>query len=258
MALRSSPPRPDEAGASRPKERPPRRRCMRRARGRFRPLGRNRRSGPLVAPAALPSKAIVPILAVSAARSKREPIKVIKAEGRHDLSGTPVPRYDRPDRYGLVLASAVGPILAQVAIGIGDPNALFESGTLPERAETRPCKAEPRLKGTFEGHVRRPAMQGQTSGCVDGQQRPNGPDPRAGDDRFRVNAHFHFHVCVIDGVFSEDAEGSVQFHEAIHLTASDWDELQHTVRHRGAPVLPPPGSARTPRHRRHAQLASLR
>jgi len=33
-------------------------------------------------------------------------------------------------------------------------------------------------------------------------------------------------------VFSEDAEGSVQFHEATHLTASDWDELQHTIRHR--------------------------
>jgi len=33
-------------------------------------------------------------------------------------------------------------------------------------------------------------------------------------------------------VFGEDAEGSVQFHEATHLTASDWDQLQHTVRHR--------------------------
>ncbi len=33
-------------------------------------------------------------------------------------------------------------------------------------------------------------------------------------------------------MFSEDAEGSVQFHEATHLTASDWDELQHTIRHR--------------------------
>ena len=47
-----------------------------------------------------------------------------------------------------------------------------------------------------------------------------------------LNAHFHFHVCVIDGVFSEDAEGSVQFHEATHLSASDWDELQHTIGHR--------------------------
>ena len=48
-----------------------------------------------------------------------------------------------------------------------------------------------------------------------------------------LNAHFHFHVCVIDGVFSEDAEGSVQFHEATHLTASHWNELQHKIRHRG-------------------------
>ena len=47
-----------------------------------------------------------------------------------------------------------------------------------------------------------------------------------------LNAHFHFHVCVIDGVFGEDAEGSVQFHEATHLSASDWDQLQHTVRYR--------------------------
>ncbi len=47
-----------------------------------------------------------------------------------------------------------------------------------------------------------------------------------------LNAHFHFHVCVIDGVFREDREGSVQFYEATHLTASDWDQLQRTVRHR--------------------------
>ena len=33
-------------------------------------------------------------------------------------------------------------------------------------------------------------------------------------------------------MFSEDPEGSIQFHEATHLTASDWDELQHTIRHR--------------------------
>jgi len=47
-----------------------------------------------------------------------------------------------------------------------------------------------------------------------------------------LNAHFHFHVCVVDGVFEEDAEGLVQFHQATHLTASDWDELQQIVRHR--------------------------
>ena len=39
-------------------------------------------------------------------------------------------------------------------------------------------------------------------------------------------------VCVIDGMFCEDPEGSVQFHEATHLTASDWEQLQQTVRHR--------------------------
>ena len=70
--------------------------------------------------------------------------------------------------------------------------------------------------------------------------------------------------AVIDGMFSEDPEGSVQFHEATHLTASDWGELQHTIRHRvlryfhGAPTEGGSRSARTPRHRRHAHLASLR
>ena len=34
------------------------------------------------------------------------------------------------------------------------------------------------------------------------------------------------------GVFCEDPEGPVQFHEATHLTASDWDQLRQTVRHR--------------------------
>ncbi len=48
----------------------------------------------------------------------------------------------------------------------------------------------------------------------------------------RSHAPTPFHVRVIDGVFSEDPEGSVQFHEATHLTASYWGELQHSVRHR--------------------------
>ncbi len=55
---------------------------------------------------------------------------------------------------------------------------------------------------------------------------------RSTPGEYRPRASFHFHVCVIDGVFSEDPEGSVQFHEATHLTVSDWDELQETVRHR--------------------------
>ena len=33
-------------------------------------------------------------------------------------------------------------------------------------------------------------------------------------------------------MFCEDPEGPVQFHEATHLTASDWDQLRQTVRHR--------------------------
>ena len=47
-----------------------------------------------------------------------------------------------------------------------------------------------------------------------------------------LNAHFHSHVCVIDGVFGEDAEGSVEFHEATHVTASDREQLQQTLRYR--------------------------
>ena len=65
-----------------------------------------------------------------------------------------------------------------------------------------------------------------------------GPDAQIGAVSFlhrfgsSLNAHFHFHVCVIDGAFCEFPEGSAHFHEAIHLTGCDWDELQHTVRHR--------------------------
>ncbi len=47
-----------------------------------------------------------------------------------------------------------------------------------------------------------------------------------------LNAHFHFQVCVIDGVFREDPLGSVLFHEATHLMASGLEQMQHTVRHR--------------------------
>ena len=79
--------------------------------------------------------------------------------------------------------------------------------------------------------------------------------PREAWSGSSLNAHFHFHVCVIDGMFSEDPEGSVQFHEATHLTPSDWGKLQHTIRHRvlryfhGAPTEGGSRSARTARHR---------
>jgi hypothetical protein len=35
-----------------------------------------------------------------------------------------------------------------------------------------------------------------------------------------LNAHVHFHCCVIDGVFTEDADGQVQFAEAACRVAS--------------------------------------
>ena len=54
-----------------------------------------------------------------------------------------------------------------------------------------------------------------------------------------LNCHFHFHVCVIDGVFSEDPEGSVLFHEATHLTAKDWDQAFRLIRL--PPLLSPLG-----------------
>jgi hypothetical protein len=47
-----------------------------------------------------------------------------------------------------------------------------------------------------------------------------------------LNAHFHCHVCVIDGVFGVDPHGGARFHEATHLTPSDWQQLQQTVRQR--------------------------
>jgi nucleotide-binding universal stress UspA family protein len=38
-----------------------------------------------------------------------------------------------------------------------------------------------------------------------------------------LNAHFHFHVCVIDGVFSEDPEGDVIRAERVDLIALTTD-----------------------------------
>jgi hypothetical protein len=47
-----------------------------------------------------------------------------------------------------------------------------------------------------------------------------------------LNAHFHFHVVVLDGVFSEGDDGSVTFHEATHLTADDGLRLERTLQRR--------------------------
>jgi hypothetical protein len=47
-----------------------------------------------------------------------------------------------------------------------------------------------------------------------------------------LNAHFHFHVVVLDGVFSEIDDGGVTFHEATHLSADDVQRLERTLQRR--------------------------
>jgi hypothetical protein len=47
-----------------------------------------------------------------------------------------------------------------------------------------------------------------------------------------LNPHFHFHVVVLDGVFSEGDDGSATFHEATHLTADDVLRLERTLQRR--------------------------
>ncbi|HVR71713.1 MAG TPA: transposase, partial [Vicinamibacteria bacterium] len=43
---------------------------------------------------------------------------------------------------------------------------------------------------------------------------------------------FHFHLVVLDGVFSEQPDGGVRFHEATHLSPDDAACLAHTVQRR--------------------------
>ena len=47
-----------------------------------------------------------------------------------------------------------------------------------------------------------------------------------------LNPHFHFHLVVLDGVFSPTDDGNVRFHEAAELTPWHWTELQHVVQRR--------------------------
>jgi hypothetical protein len=47
-----------------------------------------------------------------------------------------------------------------------------------------------------------------------------------------LNPHFHFHVLVIDGVFAPDAEGAVQFYEALRLSDADVAAAEAAVRRR--------------------------
>jgi hypothetical protein len=47
-----------------------------------------------------------------------------------------------------------------------------------------------------------------------------------------LNPHFHFHLVVLDGLFSEDPDGSVQVHEASEPGTRDIQRLQQVVRRR--------------------------
>ena len=47
-----------------------------------------------------------------------------------------------------------------------------------------------------------------------------------------LNAHFHFHAVVLDGVFARDVDGEARFHEAALLQSEHWHELQHVVQRR--------------------------
>jgi len=47
-----------------------------------------------------------------------------------------------------------------------------------------------------------------------------------------LNLHFHYHCCVLDGVFDLDASGAVRFYEAAELTQAHIDAVQAKVRRR--------------------------
>ena len=61
------------------------------------------------------------------------------------------------------------------------------------------------------------------------------PDARLGAVSFlhrfgsSLNPHFHFHVVVLDGLFSEEPDGTVRFDEATHLTGDDAQHLQRLL-----------------------------
>ena len=46
-----------------------------------------------------------------------------------------------------------------------------------------------------------------------------------------LNGHFHFHACVIDGVYEAEAE-DVRFHEAVELSEAAIGRVQERVRRR--------------------------
>ncbi|MDA0313345.1 MAG: hypothetical protein O2992_14695, partial [Gemmatimonadetes bacterium] len=47
-----------------------------------------------------------------------------------------------------------------------------------------------------------------------------------------INTHFHYHLVVLDGVFSRADDGGVRFHASSQLTPAHWLELQRVVQRR--------------------------
>jgi hypothetical protein len=47
-----------------------------------------------------------------------------------------------------------------------------------------------------------------------------------------LNTHFHYHLAVLDGLFSGADDGGVQFHTSSQLTPAHWLELQRVVQRR--------------------------
>lgn len=93
--------------------------------------------------------------------------------------------------------------------------------------------------GGGNGHLHRARASRSPAGGARAASGPphggGGADgQRGGAHRFgsALNAHFHFHVVVLDGVFSEGDDGSVTFHEATHPTADDVLHLQRTLQRR--------------------------
>jgi hypothetical protein len=55
-----------------------------------------------------------------------------------------------------------------------------------------------------------------------------------------LNAHVHFHCCVLDGVFVVGEDGQVQFAEAAALTPEDLAAVQQQVHARMLRCVAPP------------------
>ena len=61
-----------------------------------------------------------------------------------------------------------------------------------------------------------------------------------------LNAHVHFHCCVIDGVFAASKDGQVHFVEAGALTPEDLAAVQQQVRARVLRWFPCAGTLDSP------------